>query len=213
MVAPIKKPVANQPGALKRIENLEATTGALVSAVNKSLTQLNTKLDSIIDALEATISVVGVEEVRGAIDERKVTLDNARLEAQKKAVTDAVANGQLKPSAVILPTSFVVGTETRDGKPVGTPTGRLQVEIGRLAEAIRTPLLGQAAGFVLKTPDGTEFAIEEVYEICTPPAAEAAPEADAEAEKAAELEAVEEAIAPVEEEAAPVEEVATGTGG
>jgi hypothetical protein len=199
----IKKPIAAQPGALKRIEQLEATSGAIVTALNKTFTEFNSKQNSIVEAVEAIISVVGVEEVRAAMEARARAQEEARIAAQKKAVEEAVTSGQLKPSTAITPSSYVVGSETRDGKPVGT--GRVQVEVSRLADVIREPLLGQAAGFVLKTPDGTEFAIEEVYEIVpqapTPPAP--APESDENPSTmapAAELEKFEEELAPTETE-------------
>lgn len=192
MVAPIKKPTP--PGALKRIEQLETTTGAVVSAVNKTFTEYNSKLNSIVEALEAVIATVGPEEVKRAMDERRAAQDAARLEAQKKAVADAVASGQLKSTSIITPTAFVVGTETRDGAPVGTPTGRVQVEVVRLGEAICGGLLGQQAGFVLKTPDGTDFAIEEIYEI-VPQQQQVQATPDADPAKAEELAAVEEFLA------------------
>lgn len=194
------QPIVKKPpeGALKRLDAIETTIGQVITAVNKAMTELTQKQNGIVEALEAAIEIVGIQEVQQKILQRQADAEQARMDAAKQWVSERVAAGELLPAAAVTPTSFVVGEETDDeGKKVGA--GYVQASVSRFDDRIKNPLLGQVVGFVLTTPDKTNFKILEIYEPGTPvQAAAAVPQTETSATVAPqnELDTLEEELAP-----------------
>lgn len=173
--------------ALDRLDQVEKTLPNLISAINNSLGGLSQQLNSQGKVLEAVMQLLGretVETTMKEIEDRRVT---ETMEAEKKALEELLAAGNLAKVEKVTEKSIIVGREYQPDGSLRHP-GRAQVAFPRVDPQFQPKLKDQAAGFVMELPNGGKFEVVEVFEVVQKPDEEAlpppAPEASAPAPEA-----------------------------
>lgn len=162
--------------ALDRLDQVEKTLPNLISAINNSLGGLSQQLNSQGKVLEAVMQLLGretVETTMKEIEDRRVT---ETMEAEKKALEELLAAGNLAKVEKVTEKSIIVGREYQPDGSLRHP-GRAQVAFPRVDPQFQPKLKDQAAGFVMELPNGGKFEVVEVFEVVQKPDEEAAAEA------------------------------------
>lgn len=157
--------------ALDRVNALEVSVERLARAMKKffddtahQVQQQGEQLAQAVEALDATVKLLGADAVAKAVDENRIQRATAELERSQKALAAALEKGVVKASEVITDNCILVAVET---KPDGTavPPGRFQYHIDQISEPSRSQLLGNKPGHEIATPTGNVFKVLEVYEV------------------------------------------------
>lgn len=168
--------------ASQRIDDMERGLMALyqtadqmardLMTVKEAIKLLGNKLDSIVKASSRGEALN--DEVIA-----KIMVEN-NVEELREKVTNLVNQGVLVAAEEVGPNSFVVGREIDENGKVANP--RMQFVVSALQAEVRDRFPGAKAGQTLDLQEGKwKFEVQEVYNIQTPAAPEAAPATLAEA--------------------------------
>lgn len=165
--------------ALDRLDQVEKTLPNLISAINNSLGGMSQQLNSQGKVLEAVMQLLGRESVESTMKEIEERRATETMEAEKKALEELTAAGNLVKVEKVSEKSIIVGREYQPDGSLRHP-GRAQVAFPRVDPQFQPKLKDQGVGFVMDLPNGGKFEVAEIYEVVQK-AEEAAP-ADASAE-------------------------------
>lgn len=133
--------------------------------IKEAVKLLGNKLDSVVKA-SARGEALNDEVIA------KIMVEN-NIEELKGKVTDLVEKGILVSSDTVGPNSFVVGRELDETGKVENP--RMQFITSQLNPDVKDKFPGAKVGQVLKLQEGKwNFEVQEIYDIVTPKAPEAA---------------------------------------
>jgi hypothetical protein len=154
---------ARERNALERIAALEADLSGLMSGVQNALTELERRVMTASEVIDAVVRVVGQETVEASVlaarDERAAA---AAVQA-KEGLDKALEAGQVVPGTVIGDNSIIVGVESdKDG--VALKPGYIQLSMAGVKPEFKEKMVGQSAGFKFDTVDGNTFTVNGVYE-------------------------------------------------
>lgn len=168
---------AGEPGIMERLERLEKQTVQIVGAINQSLQLVENRLSTLEEVLDATVGVIGAEQVQALIEQRRKDKAQAQADAEKAAVEAAVEAGTAVPADTIAESTLIVGTETNaEGEEVFP--GRAQLLFSQVREDMKATFLGKKCGESIDLPAGGKFTVTAVYTLvpkAVPAEAEAAP--------------------------------------
>ena len=158
---------ARERNALERIAALEGDLSGLMSGVQNAITELERRVMTASEVIDAVVRIVGQETVEAAViaarDERAATAATQAKEGLEKAL----AAGQLVPGTVIGDASVIVGVECdKDGAAI--KPGYIQLSMQGVKPEFKEKMLGQAVGFKFDTVDGNTFTVNGVYEAAPP---------------------------------------------
>lgn len=148
----------------------------LLEAVNGALTQLDARvtttsefieaLASISDALITTVgpNEVGIPSVMAKFQENRAMRLAKLAEDQKKEITTLLAEGKIKSVEAVTETSLIAGMNVNEDGTV-EPPGHAQNFFYEISdETIRNSLLGKKVGEKMSAANGKSFEITGIYE-------------------------------------------------
>lgn len=148
----------------------------LIEALNGALTQLDTRVTTTSEFIEALASVsdalittvgpneVGVPSVMAKFKENRANRLAKLAEEQKEEITKLLAEGKIKGVEAVTETSLVTGMNVNEDGTV-EPPGHAQNFFYEISdETIRNSLLGKKVGDKMSAANGKSFEITGIYE-------------------------------------------------
>jgi hypothetical protein len=147
----------------QNINSLANSHRQFIEAANGAVTRLQESVGVLEECCDALAEVVGRKKVEEQIAKATRERAQARADSERKAIEEAHADGRLKPSEEISPTSVIVAREyTKDGAVRGP--GWQQCMFSQLEEPLKPSFLGKKVGDKVEIPNGTAE-ILEIYEL------------------------------------------------
>jgi hypothetical protein len=164
--------------ALERLDDLEATLPQIVSSFQQAVQQLQTSLNSLTEVMDAVIANVGSDKITTTMTENRTKKVEAQADQDRKALDQALLNGDVVPTEAVSEKTIVVGKEYAADGTVRFP-GYIQAPFMRVDPKFQELMKGQKAGFSFDLPNGGKFEITATYDVVekAPPAAPAPTEA------------------------------------
>lgn len=177
--------------ASQRIDDMERGLMALyqtadnmardLMTIKEAIKLLGNKMDSVVKQAR---TCPNLGEALSDENIAKAMVDN-NVEELKGKVTKLVEDGILVAAEECGPNSFVVGRELGEDGLIANP--RMQFVVSALNAEVKDKFPGAKAGQTLELQEGKwKFEVQEIYNIQTPAAPEAAPAQEAPAEAEAE---------------------------
>jgi len=153
---------ARERNALERISALEGDLGSLFSAVQNAVGELEKRIVTASEVIDAMVRVLGQDVVEQAvITAREERAAEAAVKA-KEGLDKALAAGQLKPIEKIAEDSIITGVESdKDGVPL--KPGYVQLQVSGVKPEYKEPMIGQGVGYKFNTTEGNTFEVTGVY--------------------------------------------------
>ena len=149
----------------------------LVSGINNALGDLNQRLVSQSEVLDALVEAIGKDKVEELIKAGRVRRMHEVMESEKKALEDLRASGELVEVPLVTEKSVIVGREYEPDGQVRAP-GRVQVAYARVDAQFQSSLINQPPGTSFVLPNGGKFEVLEIYEVVEKQPASTAATAD-----------------------------------
>jgi len=135
--------------------------GEVIKSTNKALSELEGRLNTAAEVLDAVVDLYGAEAVRAAVAAARQARYDKGVADQQLDITNKIASNNLTEAELVTENSLVVFKELDvDGKEV--QFSRVQFFVSSLQPSFREEVLGKSKGYQIK---GERFAFEvaEVY--------------------------------------------------
>lgn len=149
--------------ALERIDGLEQQMVKLIEGLNTAFDQINRKLGTLEDSLEAVVTILGVETVAQSITEIRLKRAEDAATQEKEKIKALVEAGIYATAETVSDKSIVVGRES-DAEGKISPPGFVKADFRDIKPELKEKFLGQTVGFKLETSPGQTFELLEIYE-------------------------------------------------
>jgi Tfp pilus assembly protein PilX len=153
---------ARERNALERITSLEGDMGSLFSAVQSAVGELEKRIVTAAEVIDAIVRVLGQDVVeKSVIDAREERAAKSAVDA-KEGLNKALEAKQVVPADKIVDDSIITGVESdKDG--VALKPGYVQLSMAGVKTEYKDKMLGQSVGFKFDTTDGNTFTVTGIY--------------------------------------------------
>lgn len=153
---------ARERNALERISGLENDFARLVQGVQAAVNEINQKLNTISEVLDAVVTLNGAEKVQQQMADTRRQRAEERAKASKDALDNALLEGTIEQIEKIEDGATITGVEyDKEGKPL--PPGYVQLPFDTVKPEFKEKMLGQGVGFKFETEPGGTFEVTGVY--------------------------------------------------
>ncbi len=150
--------------ALDRLDDLEKTLPQIVSGFQQAANQLQQGLNSLTEIMDAVIEHIGGDKITKTMSENRVKKAEAMAENDRKALDQALLDGNVAVAEAVSEKSIIVGRELLADGSVKVP-GYVQAPYIRIAPEFQEKLKGQKAGVSIELPTGGKFEVTAVYDV------------------------------------------------
>lgn len=153
---------ARERNALERIGALEQDLGGLFTAVQNAVGELEKRIVTASEVIDAMVRVLGQDVVEAAVlSAREERAAEAAVKA-KEGLDKALEAGQVVPVDKIEDDSIITGVEyDKDGAEM--KPGYVQLSVAGVKPEYKEKMVGQTVGFRFDTADGGSFLVTGVY--------------------------------------------------
>lgn len=153
---------ARERNALERIGALEQDLGSLFTAVQSAVGELEKRIVTASEVLDAMVRVLGQDVVEQAVLAAREERAEEAAKNAKEGLAKALEAGQVVVADKVEDDSIITGVEfDKDGNPV--KPGYVQLSMQSVKPEYKEKMLGQSVEFKFDTSEGNTFSVTGIY--------------------------------------------------